>query len=275
MKETTNGFEFKGSTKDEAIQKGLNELGLSLNEVDVEVKSYGGIFSKAAVIITPKPAPAPVEPAVAAKEEMDYDMPIVASHEEEVSEELLQAAETTCVAFLENLLEKMHVSCEVTSIIEDGEVDIFINGAGVAAVIGYRGEVLDAIQYLTLALANREIGDFIRVQVDAGNYRQKRKETLAALAERLARKAAKTGRRTALEPMNPFERRVIHTTLMNDRFVSTESEGEGRNRHVVIVPRNSGGQDRGRGEGNSYGNTGFNRKGPARTRSFGYNGKKF
>ena len=95
-------------------------------------------------------------------------------------------------------------------------------------------------QYLALILVNERGHNFIRVSINAENYREKRVETLESLANRLAYKAYRTGRKVELEPMNPFERRVIHTALQNSKFATTESEGEDMNRHIVIVPKEGG-----------------------------------
>jgi|AGTN01.2.fsa_nt_gi Predicted RNA-binding protein len=290
MKEAKN--EYKASTVDEAIEAGLKELGMTKEEVDVEVKSYGGIFNKASVILTPKKsagsAPVPEEeaaPEIQVKEEApsSEELPEVKTELSEAEKAAVSAAEAEAVAFVKTVLEKMGVAGEVTSVINGNEINIAVNGNDAGLVIGYRGEVLDAIQYYALVLANKGEKVFIRVQVDAGNYREKRKETLANLAVRLAHKTAKTGRRTELEPMNPFERRIIHTTLANDRFVTTESEGEGKYRHVVIIPkqRPEGYQPRenryGSGEngGGGYGGNRYNNSNNrGSNRSGGYGGNR-
>ncbi|HOB63762.1 MAG: protein jag [Clostridiales bacterium] len=258
MKDKTP-MEFKGATVDEAIALGLKELGLTESQVEVEVKSYGGIFTKACVAITPK-----AEPAAAETEEPEFDEDAKTT----AASADVEAARAECEDFVKNVIQRMGVKCDVTSDTLNNEVNIYINGDDAGQVIGYRGEVLDSIQYFALIIANRGGRGFIRAQVDAGNYRKRRKDTLANLARRLAQKTVKSGRRTALEPMNPFERRVIHTTLAGDKDVTTQSEGEGKYRHVVIIPNNE--------RNNSYGKSSdFRRNGPARTRSFGYNKRRF
>lgn len=265
-------LEFKAATVDDAIANGLKELGLTIDQADVEVKSHGGIFTKACVIITPK---APKEDAAESETAESEAAESGAAYEDEkpvirptaAPSSELAAAQEECTVFIRELIAKMGVNCDVTSDTENDEINIYVNGDEAGQIIGYRGEVLDAIQYFALILANKGEKDFIRVQVDAGNYRRKRKETLATLARRLAVKTARSGRRTVLEPMNPFERRVIHTTLADDKEVTTQSEGEGKYRHVVIIPNNE--------IKSSYGNSDFRRNGPGRTQSYGYNKRKF
>ena len=240
-----NTYIYEGKTVEEATQKGLQDLGLSQSDVKVEVKSKGGLFTKAQVIIT-----------VLEKEEVEEESSIqeesvenASEPESEVSEsveeavvinavqeELLARAEERAGAFINELVLQMGLDCQVEVSRKGTDINVKVTGKGSSSFIGYRGEVLDAIQYMTLWIANKEGVDFVRVTIDAEDYRQRRKETLTRLAERLAHKCHKTGKRVELEPMNPFERRVIHTALQNDRFVKTESEGEGRFRHVVIIP---------------------------------------
>lgn len=312
MKEK-NKYEFKESTVDEAVAAGLRELGISRDEADIEIKSYGGLFSKACVIITPKEKPeeeAVEAVAEEAEEVFEETVPVL----EEADEEEMAGAEQAALEFVSDLALKMGLTSHVTSRRSGNEIFISIEGDDAGTIIGYRGEVLDAIQYYALVIANKGEKNFIRVQIDAGNYRKRRQETLANLAIRLAKKVARTGRKTELEPMNPYERRIIHTTLMNDKFVTTESEGEGRNRHVVILPKNNRPRsDRGeyrsdRGDRRDYPrgdrrdnprperrertesaprqeapdsektertSSDFKKKGFGKTRSFGYNNKRF
>ena len=159
------------------------------------------------------------------------------SAEERPSEEECIRAEAKVADFINGLLEHMRIRADAEITREDENIRIKISGEDAGAVIGYRGEVLDAVQYLALWIANKSVKEFIRVSIDAEGYRERRKETLKRLAERLARKAVKTGRREVLEPMNPFDRRIIHTALQNYEGVQTESEGEGKDRHVVIIPK--------------------------------------
>lgn len=119
----------------------------------------------------------------------------------------------------------------------DGEkqsLDIDMKGNDMGVLIGKRGQTLDALQYLTSLVVNKENEDYIRVKLDTENYRERRKEALEALAKNIAAKVKRTRRSVSLEPMNPYERRVIHSTLQNDKYVFTRSEGEEPFRHVVV-----------------------------------------
>ncbi len=153
------------------------------------------------------------------------------------SEEECIRAEAKVADFIEGLLSHMRLRADAEVTRENENIRIKITGEDAGTIIGYRGEVLDAVQYLALWIANKSVKEFIRVSIDAEGYRQRRSETLKNLAERLARKAVRTGRREALEPMNPFDRRIIHTALHNFEGVETASEGEGKDRHVVIIPK--------------------------------------
>ena len=138
--------------------------------------------------------------------------------------------------FLKTVLNKMGLNCVVDAEQADDAVALVISGDDAPVAIGYRGETLDALQYLcSLQLNGRESG-FKRVTLDAEGYRAKREKTLQRLAMNLEQKVKRTGREAKLEPMNPYERRIIHTTLQNSKYVTTQSEGQGTARHVVISP---------------------------------------
>ena len=131
----------------------------------------------------------------------------------------------------------MGLSASAKASESDGEIVVEISGEDSGTAIGYRGEALDAIQFLTRTYLNQEKLGTGKVVVDCENYRAKRRETLVALAGRLAEKAYRTRRKVALEPMNPFERRIIHSALIDSEIAETHSEGEDSARHVVIVPK--------------------------------------
>jgi len=197
-------YEFKGKTVDDALMNGLKELGLGLDQVDFEIVQEGtkGIFGfgKSAIV------------------------------------RLSQKVTTTNKAeeFLNELLKHMDVSAtaEVTETEESINVNLVGDSTGV--LIGRRGETLDALQYLTSLVVNKDLDEYKRVVLDTENYRAKREETLVKLANRIAGKVAKTGKRVVLEPMNPYERRVLHATLQNNEKVETVSEGEEPYRRVII-----------------------------------------
>lgn len=130
----------------------------------------------------------------------------------------------------------MNISVETETSYDAIEKELIVNliGDDMGILIGKRGQTLDSIQYLTSLVVNKGEDEYIRVKVDIENYRERREETLINLAKNLAQKVKRTRREVELEPMNPYERRVIHSTLQGDRYVVTRSEGEEPYRHVVI-----------------------------------------
>ena len=153
-----------------------------------------------------------------------------------------EAAEGNQAAdFVKGLLERMHVDGTVLANVGEDGVRLYIDKSTMGMLIGHRGETLDAMQYLTsLAVnRNRKQDGYTRISIDTEGYREKREETLARLAKRIANQVKATGRPRTLEPMNPYERRVLHATLQNNPYVATRSEGEEPNRRVVIFPKGS------------------------------------
>ena len=114
-------------------------------------------------------------------------------------------------------------------------VNVDLKGDDMGVLIGKRGQTLDALQYLTNLAVNKNSEEYVKVKIDTEDYRKRRRETLENLAKNIAYKVKRTKRPVSLEPMNPFERRVIHSTLQNDKFVTTHSEGEEPYRHVVVT----------------------------------------
>jgi spoIIIJ-associated protein len=139
------------------------------------------------------------------------------------------------VAFLTDVFEKMNIDVDIEKTEDDESISLMVTGKDSGIIIGRRGETLDALQYLTSLVVNKNSSKYKRVTVDIENYRHKREETLVRLAERLADKVIKYRRNVSLEPMNPYERRIIHSTLQNNDYVETYSVGEDPNRKVVIA----------------------------------------
>jgi len=139
--------------------------------------------------------------------------------------------------FLDDVLKAMNLEAEVSINYNeaDKEMDIEINGDDMGILIGKRGQTLDSLQYLASLVCNKNSEEYIRVKVDTENYRERRKETLENLAKNMAFKVKRTKRPVSLEPMNPYERRVIHSALQDDKYVTTHSEGEEPFRHVVVT----------------------------------------
>ena len=139
--------------------------------------------------------------------------------------------------FLHDVFGAMGISVDVESKLneEEKELEINLSGDEMGILIGKRGQTLDSLQYLVSLVVNKESEDYLRVKLDTENYRERRKETLETLAKNIAYKVKRTRRSVSLEPMNPYERRIIHSALQNDKYVFTRSEGEEPFRHVVIA----------------------------------------
>lgn len=139
--------------------------------------------------------------------------------------------------FLNRVFEAMDMEVEILSKYdeESGMVEVEFKGSEMGVLIGKRGQTLDSLQYLTNLAVNKQTDKYVKVKLDTEDYRKRRKDTLENLAKNISYKVKRTKRPVALEPMNPFERRVIHSALQNDRFVSTHSEGEEPYRHVVVT----------------------------------------
>lgn len=138
--------------------------------------------------------------------------------------------------FLKDVFAAMNmvVAVDVKYDEDNKNLDVDLSGDEMGVLIGKRGQTLDSIQYLLSLVVNKESEEYIRVKVDTEDYRKRRKETLENLAKNIAYKVKRTKRPVSLEPMNPYERRIIHSTLQNDKYVSTKSEGEEPFRHVVV-----------------------------------------
>ena len=153
------------------------------------------------------------------------------------TEEEIQVMMKTAKEFLDGVFKSMNleVTMEMKYDQEDGCLDIDFAGPEMGILIGKRGQTLDSLQYLTSLVVNKEQNEYIRVKLDTENYRKRRKDTLENLAKNIAFKVKKTRKPVALEPMNPYERRIIHSALQNHKFVKTVSEGEEQFRHVVVM----------------------------------------
>lgn len=136
--------------------------------------------------------------------------------------------------FLKSVFQAMNLEVKVIINVHEDMMDVELSGDEMGILIGKRGQTLDSLQYLLSLVVNKESESYVKVKVDTENYRQRRRETLEGLAKNIAFKVKRTKRSVLLEPMNPFERRVIHSALQNDRYVTTKSEGEEPYRHVVV-----------------------------------------
>ncbi len=140
--------------------------------------------------------------------------------------------------FLGDIFNAMNIDVEIDAKTEADTINLDLSGKNMGIIIGKRGDTLDSLQYLTSLIVNHNSDDYVKVTLDTENYRQKRMDALLALADRLAQKVARSGRKYTLEPMNPYERRIIHSTLQNNENVTTFSIGEDPHRKVVIAPKN-------------------------------------
>lgn len=253
-----------GTDVDTAVQLALDDLKLTIDEVDVTVleepsRGFFGIGSKLALVRVEKKKSAkrgPVSEAAAqtheraeaaraenkerkertnrkhnGRRDAEQIAPVI---ERVPDQELTACTDHPALKFLEEVTKEMGLTLDITAKIGKDVLYIDIQGNDSGTIIGKRGQTLDAIQYLTSLVVNKENQGYTRIVVDAENYRAKREKTLERLALRLASKAARTKRSVKLEPMNPYERKVIHATLQNHPQVITRSEGQDPYRRVII-----------------------------------------
>lgn len=263
----TRRIEVTAKTVDEAVEKALKEFNTTRENVEVYVVEEGskGIFgfgakdAKVRVSFdeekienvkisisaediseakkpTPmkkveKPAPKKAEKKVAEPVEDEEESVKRPERKSTYSAEAVEQARV----FVQDVVSKMGTSCTVTAV--DGEAKLIVSGEDVGVVIGRRGDTIDAIQYLVNLHVNKDRhgDDYCRITVDTENYRARREETLKKLANSMANKAVKYRKDMSLEPMNPYERRIIHAALQNHKYVKTKSVGEEPNRRIVVT----------------------------------------
>lgn len=238
-------------TVEAAVEDGIKQLGISREEAIVHVveQPSGGLFGlihkKPAVVDvsavdepeaeeTPEAPKAEETPAEAPKAEETKEEP-AKEGTEEAAEAPAEAAEEA-KKFLENVFKGMHLNVTMEKMMNEDRILLSLHGEGLGILIGKHGQTLDALQYLTNLAAGKSFRHHYFVMLDVENYRERRQDTLEALAHRLAGKARRTGEPVKLEPMPAGERRIIHLALQDDPSVSTESEGEAPYRYVVISP---------------------------------------
>ena len=207
--------EYSAKTVDDAITAALIDLSVTSDQIEYDVIEKGstgflGIGSKPAVIKARKKC----------------------------------TIEDNIRDFLGKVFEAMNLEVEIIINKEDNNYAVELKGADMGVLIGKRGQTLDSLQYLANLAVNKNSEEYVKVKIDTEDYRNRRKETLENLAKNIAYKVKRTKRPVSLEPMNPFERRVIHSALQNDRFVTTHSEGEEPYRHVVVTLKRNERNDR-------------------------------
>ncbi len=232
-------MQFTAKNVDEAIELGLKEMNLTKEQVEIEIieQVKSSLFKKGRATV-------------------------------EITKKITDEEKT--LEFVKQILEYMELKAEAELSTENKQTVITLKADDSNAIIGYRGEILDAIQTLSGARLNIGKKDYQKVVVNCENYREKREETLINLAHKLEQKATDMRREVILEPMSPFERRIIHTALSESQSVTTKSEGKEPNRYVVIVPndldefskpynagRNNRGNDKKGGKGRRNGNKNF------------------
>ena len=202
------GQEFSAKSLQDAITEACQKLGVTSDKLEYEVVEEGrdgflGLGSKPATIIA---------------KIKDSDVSGAAR------------------AFLEDVFHAMNLEVSIEIAYDEAQrnMDIELSGDEMGLLIGKRGATLDSLQYLISLVVNKGTEEYIRVKVDTENYRERRKETLENLAKNVAHKVRNTGKPYELEPMNPYERRIIHSALQDNRYVETSSDGEEPNRHVVV-----------------------------------------
>lgn len=226
-------LEKSGKTEEAAIAAALEELGLDRDDVSVEIverakSGFLGIGASPAVIRVQYEAPDEETEQEAAPAEPEASVEPAAPADEPESYARIRT-------FVSGLLAHMGIQAQIDITARDnGGVNVNLSGSGMGAVIGRRGETLDAIQHLTNYAVNRGSDKHMHISVDAESYRAKREESLVRLAEKMAAKAVKYKRSMALEPMNSYERHVIHTALQDYEGVTTSSTGTEPNRRVVV-----------------------------------------
>ena len=206
-------IEVTGKTVDDAITEALVQLGVTSDQIEYEVleEAKSGFLG-----FNSKPAKVKVRKKETINDKVNN--------------------------FLQDVFKAMDLEVEIVikeSEEEENVLDIELKGDDMGVLIGKRGQTLDSLQYLTNLAINKNSDTYIKVKLDTENYRKRRKDTLENLAKNIAYKVKRTKKAVYLEPMNPFERRVIHSALQKDRYVTTHSEGEEPYRHVVVTLKNN------------------------------------
>jgi spoIIIJ-associated protein len=249
MSEERTKLEIIAPSVEEAITKGLQELGLTEEDIEVEILDEGrkgllGLGNRQARIALLVKSSAPTSPKELDDQELSNESPkvpektVINGKKEEEPYEVSIARETINI-----ILEKMRVDANV--FVSLGQPDdnriapviIDIEGNDLSFLIGRKSETINALQYITGLIVCRELGRWVPLQIDVQHYRERRENEVRKLARRIAEQVASTGRKQVLEPMPPNERRIVHITLRNNPNVYTESVGEDPGRKVTIIPK--------------------------------------
>lgn len=245
--------EFSGTTVDEAVIAAATKFMTTRDNVEYEViekeaKGFLGIGARQAKIKAKmkvveqeeiRKSEETVKSEIKAKpevkpEEREKTERAERTERRSLTEDEMKKVEEVARKFLSDTFHAMGLQVEIKIDVREDMMDVDLSGNEMGILIGKRGQTLDSLQYLLSLVVNKNSESYVKVKVDTENYRQRRRETLENLAKNIAFKVKRTKRPVSLEPMNPFERRVIHSTLQNDRYVVTKSEGEEPYRHVVV-----------------------------------------
>ena len=250
-------LEFKGKTKNDAITEACRHFSIPSDKLEYEIIEEGstgflGIGARPAIIkakvkeekveVAETPVFKKEEKVSVAKEPVKNTDDFTSNTDVKIEKKediTIDASdvENTAKKFLEDVFEAMKLKVVINAKYSEATrtLDVDLSGDEMGVLIGKRGQTLDSLQYLISLVVNKGTGEYIRIKVDTENYRQRRKETLENLARNISYRVKRTKRPVALEPMNPYERRIIHSALQNDKFVTTHSEGEEPFRRVVVT----------------------------------------
>ena len=266
-------MEFKGKTKNDAITEACKHFSVPSDKLDYEVIDEGktgflGMGSRPAFIkARVKEEKEEVTETVELLETLVVESVPVdeAKSKDNNKNDIVHEdidVEAVTKKFLADVFAAMGISVEITVKYEEEpkSLDVDLNGDEMGVLIGKRGQTLDSLQYLISLVVNKGTTEYIRVKVDTENYRQRRKETLENLAKNISYKVKRTRRPVSVEPMNPYERRIIHSALQNDKYVTTHSEGEEPFRRVVVTPKKDSNYNDAKGyRGNRNYNNGYHK----------------
>lgn len=235
----SNSVIAEGKTTNEAVENGLKILKVSKNQVDIKVlenENKKSFFS----ILTPRVVKVELTIKENAKKQERVNKEENNTHvvkEYNSNKEELEVAKKDIEEFLRIFIEKLGSKLEYTIKLEENEILVDINGEDCGSLIGYRGETLNAMQTLISSIANKKVKERIKVILDIQNYREKREKNLIELAEKVSKTVLRNGKNITLEPMSPYERKIIHSALQENSRIETYSIGEGDNRRVVIAKK--------------------------------------
>lgn len=246
-------IQVSAKTVEKAIKEGLEQLNATQDQVNIKILDQGGLFRKAKVELTLEELEQKEEPKAKKETKKESTKTTTKEEKKEVKVEVkkeekkeeketkkqpvnLDDARVIGGEFLKGLFNHLNIETVITSTNTEDGINYNVKGDKVSDLIGYRGETLNSIQYL-LSIVLKNAGYKVKAYLDVQNYKKRREETLISLAERLARKAIKLNKPVELEPMNAYERRIIHSALTDNEQVTTHSEGEEPNRHLIITPK--------------------------------------